>query len=135
MQKNKKSILKDNKISAQNISFSLSNIFPGKRKLALTEVRPVAHYDSERNRTEQIDGFKYTVVEMETLSSFCVRVNSTAPVITPEELEDSEERVFIEFPMDETLVKPYKVEYGIATVSILAPYAKLVNPEIEDEEE
>lgn len=128
----KKAIIKDNKISAKNIEFSLSNIFPGKRKFALTEVRPVPHYDKDHKRTEQIDGFKYTVIEMETLSSISVRVNSTTPVITPEELEESEERVFIEFPMDETFVKPYRLEYGTATVSIVAPFAKLVNPNMED---
>lgn len=130
----KKSILRDNKISAENIAFALSNIFPGKRKFVPTDVRPVFHYDKEHNRTEQIEAYKYTVTDLETLSSFTVRVNSTTPVITPEELEETEERVFIEFPMNDTIVKPFRLEYSVATVSIVAPYAKLVNPEIEDEE-
>lgn len=132
MKKNTKSILRDNKISAHNISFSLSNIFPEKRKLALIDVRPVFRYDENRKRTDIIEAYAYTVTDLETLSSFNVRVNSTTPVITPEELEESEERVFIEFPMDETTVKPFKIEYGTATVSIVAPFAKLVNPNMED---
>lgn len=124
----KKAILKDNKISAENIAFPLSNIYPDKREFAVTEVRPVFHYDKEHNRTEQIEAYKYTVTDMETLSSFSVRVNSTTPVITPEELEETEERVFIEFPMDATIVRPYKLEYGYASVSAIAPYATLVTP-------
>jgi len=131
----KRANLRDNKISAENIEFSLSNILPGRRKFAVMEVRPVFHYDKDHNRTEQIEAYRYTVTDMDTLSSFSVRVNSTTPVITPEELEETEERVFIEFPMDETIVKPYKLEYGTATVSIVAPYAKLVNPNIEDIED
>lgn len=127
-------ILKDNKILAQYISLVLANIFPGKRKFALTEVRPVPHYDKDRNRTEQIEAYKYTVTDLETLSSFTVRVNSTTPVITPEELEETEERVFIEFPLEETIVKPYKLEYGTATLSIVAPYAKLSSPTDSEED-
>ena len=121
----KKMVLKDNKMQAQNIAFALSNILQQTTKLALTGVRPSFHYDENRKRTEIVEGYHYTVTEMETLSSFTVRVNSTTPVITPEELENSGERVFVEFPLDETVVKPYKLEYGMATVSITAPYVKL----------
>lgn len=129
----KKAILKDNKISSENISFALSNIFPGNRKFAVTELTPVFHYDENRKRTDIIEAYKYTVTDMETLSSFSVRVNSTAPVIKPGELEDSEEHLFIAFPMDETIVKPFRLEYGIATVSIVAPYATLATPSDSEE--
>lgn len=128
------SVLRDNQISAQNISFTLSGILPETAKFALTGVRPVFHYDENRKRTDHIEAYIYTVTEMDTLSSFHVRVNSTTPVITPEELEEAEERVFIEFPTDETIVKPYKLEYGTATVSIVAPYAKL-SPLTDSEED
>lgn len=127
-------VLRDNQISAQNISFTLSGILPETAKFALTGVRPVFHYDENRKRTDLIEAYTYTVTEMDTLSSFHVRVNSTTPVITPEELEEAEERVFIEFPTDETIVKPYKLEYGTATVSIVAPYAKL-SPLTDSEED
>lgn len=129
----KRANLRDNKISAENIEFALSNILPGRRKLAVTEVRPVPHYDENHKRTDKIEGYRYTVTDMDTLSSFSVRVNSTAPVITPEELEETDERVFIEFPLEETIVKPYRIEYGIATISIIAPYATLVTPSVPEE--
>ena len=73
-----------------------------------------------------VEAYNYTVTDMDTLGSFNVHVTSTTPVITPEELEEAEERVFIEFPMNETIVKPYRIEFGTATVSIVAPYAQLV---------
>lgn len=129
-----KTTLKGNKLSAQDLWRPLSDFLSENSQLALTEVRPVFHYDKDKKQTEQIEAWKCTVTEMETLSSFSVRVNSTTPVITPEELEEAEERVFIEFPMEETIVKPYKLEYGTATVSIVAPYAKLSSPTDSEED-
>lgn len=98
----------------------------------MREVRPVFHYDENKNRTGIIEAYSYGVTNMDTLASFKVRVNSTIPVITPEELENSEEHVFIEFPMDETAITPYKLEYGIATVSIVSPYATIATFPDED---
>lgn len=129
----KKIVLKENKISAQNLILRLSDILRETTDLALTGVRPSYHYDENRKRTDLIEAYTYTVTDMDTLASFSVRVNSTTPVITPEELEETEGRVFIEFPMEETIVKPYKLEYGTATVSIVAPYAKLADQDIEED--
>lgn len=126
-------VLKDNKISAKNLTFSLSNLFKEMPKLALTDIRPCFHYDENRKRTDVIEAYSLTVTEMDTLSSFSVRVNSTTPVITPEELAEAEGRVYVEFPLDETIIRPYRLEYGTATVSIAAPYAKLANPGIEED--
>ncbi|MCI8496437.1 MAG: hypothetical protein HFI74_12330 [Lachnospiraceae bacterium] len=133
MPKNK-IFIKDNKISAKNLTLRLSNIFEKNPKLALTDVLPCFHYDENRKRTDLVEAFKYMVLDVETFSSFAVRVNSTSPVITPEELAQADSHVFIEFPLSETIVKPFQMEYGVATVSIVAPYAQLVNP-AEDKEE
>lgn len=129
-----RALLKDNKMSAKDLSCRLSDILGQTRNFALTSVRPVFHYDENRKRTDIIEGQVYSVTDLETLSAFNVRVNSTTPVITPEELEDAEERVFVEFPLEETFVRPYKLEYGVATVSITAPYAKLVTPSDSEED-
>lgn len=129
----KRAILKENKISTKDLACRLADIFGDTPKLALTDIRPCFHYDENRNRTDLVEAYNYTVTDMDTLGSFNVRVTSTTPVITTEELEEAEERVFIEFPMNETIVKPYRIEYGTATVSIVAPYAQLVNPDNEED--
>ena len=64
---------------------------------------------------------------MKTYSSFTVRVMGDSPVVSPEELEktDDGDLLIVELPLDKTIIKPYEIVYGKAKVSITIPYIKL----------
>ena len=46
-------------------------------------------------------------------------------MITQEALEATDTPIYLELPLDEVKVSPYKVEYGTAYLSITAPAVKL----------
>lgn len=75
--------------------------------------------------TEEIEGITYTLTDPRTFTQIRIKALSTTPVVTQEELDASETPIFIEIPLDETLVKVYKIEFGIMSLSITAPYVKL----------
>lgn len=117
-----------NKVPAPYLEGRLKDYVPENAEFAVTGVRTRYHYDEHKRKTDAVEAVVYDVLEMETLAALSIRVNTTIPVITQEKLMQSEGRVFILFPLEETVVRPYRLEYGTATVSIVAPYAKLVTP-------
>lgn len=128
--KNKANNLDNNKMPTQGIAFSLKDALgKDEQDFVLNAVRPRYHYDENRQRTNIVEAIVYTVTDPATFAKFNVRVDSTTPVITPAELAESDELIFIQFPLEETVVKPYKIEYGTASVSIVAPYATIVKEE------
>lgn len=128
-------VIFENKISASDLQFRLAEIFREKTlEFILTDVRNRYKYDENRNRTEVVEAVVYTVIELNSFSTFDVKVPATVPVITQEDLEQAEERVFVEIPLEETFVRPYKMEYGTATVSIVAPYITLASAAVEADE-
>lgn len=93
----------------------------------IKSVRVNKVFDKEANKVSDVnESVTYTVVETETFSSMKVKVTNPVPVITQDELDRSDSPVFITFPLDETKVRPYSIEYGKVKVSIVAPDAVLV---------
>ena len=96
---------------------------------AVTDVAYVYKTDAQGKRTDQVEGIRYRCTNTKDFTVFTLKTLSIKPVITPEELESSEDVVYISIPVNDVVIKPYKIEYGIATVSIIAPYVKLANNE------
>ena len=71
----------------------------------------------------------YVCTDLSTLSRLRIRVNSTTPVIEPEELENSDDILFIKVPINDTIVRVYDVSYGKAKLSIIAPFLSLLSDE------
>ena len=46
-------------------------------------------------------------------------------MISEKELENAEHPIFISIPLKDSIVKPYKIEYGKVKVSIQVPYVKI----------
>lgn len=120
-----KKILDNNKISTSDILISAQGIIP--KVAVLKDIKPSYVTDAQGKRTEQIDAFRLECANPKDFSNFILKVLSTKPVITSEELEAAEEAIYISIPVNEVSIKPYKIEYGIATVSIVAPYVQLVS--------
>lgn len=125
MKKNNKKRINDNICKADCFEMKLS-YFTDSSIFALNSVERRYLYDESRKKTDVVDAIAYIVTD-DRLNRYKIKVQSTVPVIEQQELEEAEEILYIEFPTDECVVKPYKIEFGRTYVSITAPYAKLVN--------
>lgn len=81
--------------------------------------------DANGKRTDNIDCIRYDCVDPNTFDTFTIKVLTSKPVISKEALDASDEPVCIEIPVEETIIRPYSIEYGKAKVSIIASYVKL----------
>lgn len=115
--------LDKNEMKSSLLEMSAKGIVP--ETAVLRNVRVSKAKDADGNFTGQTEAIRYDLVDPTTFASFTVKVEEDEPVITRDELEKSDEPVFVTIPVEETVVKPYEITYGIAKVSIVAPYIKL----------
>lgn len=120
-----KNIISNNKMSISDIQISAVGLIS--EIVAVTDVKPMYKSDADGKRTDTVEAIRYDCVNPNDYSTFTLKTLSIKPVITAEELEMSETPVFISIPVNDVVIKPYKIEYGIATVSIIAPYVKLAS--------
>lgn len=115
--------LDNNQMKVSELEISAQGIIP---ELAVVRnMRPSYVLDSEGKRTDKIEAVRYDCVNPENYSSFTIKVETTRPVITKELIEASDEPLYITIPVAEVVIKPYSIEYGVAKVSIVAPFVKL----------
>jgi len=93
-------------------------------QVVVRNVRFAHETDADGNRTDTIKAVLYDCVDPVNFATFTLKVNSNKAVITPEELEEADDVVYIEIPLESTVIKPYAIEYGKAKVSIIAPQVK-----------
>lgn len=122
-----KNIINNNKMSISDIQISAIGLIS--EIVAVRDVKPVFKTDSEGKRTDIVEAIRYDCVNPNDYSTFTLKTLSIKPVNTVEELEMSKTPVFISIPVKEVVIKPYKIEYGVATVSIIAPFVKLASNE------
>lgn len=119
-----RSIINNNKIATTDILISAEGILP--EIAVLKAVKPSYLLDAEGKRTDKVDYIRYECANPTDFSSFTLKVLSTIQIITAEELEDAREVVYVKIPLNEVIIKPYKIEYGTAFVSIIVPRIQLV---------
>lgn len=95
-------------------------------QVVVRNVRKAYQTDADGNKTDTIKAVLYDCVDPVNFTTFTLKVNGSKAVITSEELEESEDVVYIEIPVELTVIKPYSIEYGKAKVSIIAPNVKLL---------
>ena len=117
----------NNKCKISDITFPMSEITSTKL-YAVTSVTVSKEYVDEK-ATDKVLGINYVLVDPKTFTQIRVKTSATVPVVSQEQIEQSETPVLVEIPINETLVKPYKIEYGKVSLSIVAPYLKLVQVE------
>lgn len=92
----------------------------------LRDVKILYKTDTNGSRTDEVIGIKYECIDTETFSTFSVKVEGNVkPVITAQELELSTTPVYIEIPVEQTLIRPYDISFGNAKISIVAKNVKL----------
>lgn len=95
-------------------------------QLVLLDITYQYKTDEAGEKTKEVEYVKYKCIDTATYSSLMIKVKTNKPVISNADLEASEDAVYIRIPVDETLIKPYAIEYGKAKVSIIAPRVELV---------
>lgn len=115
--------LNDNKIKATELCISAVGYIPD--VAVLRDVKFSYIKDSDGKATNVIESSRYTCVDPVTFATFTLKVNGARVFISPEAVAEADEHMYIEIPVDETVIKPYAIEYGTAKVSIIAPYIKV----------
>lgn len=116
-------IVNDNKVKVADLNVSAVGLIP--QKAILRGVKVSYKQDAQGNPTETIEATRYDCVDPSNFSTFAVKVEGK-PIITAEELEAKDTPTMVEFPLEQVQVKPWKVEFGSATLSISAPSVKLI---------
>ncbi|MBQ9198690.1 MAG: hypothetical protein IJ141_00740 [Lachnospiraceae bacterium] len=119
-----RAIIKENIISTQ---YLITNAKGFLNPIAvLRDVKILYKTDTNGSRTDEVIGIKYECIDTETFSTFSVKVEGNVkPVITAQELELSTTPVYIEIPVEQTLIRPYDISFGNAKISIVAKNVKL----------
>lgn len=116
--------LNANAMKVSDLAVNAEGIIPD--TAVLRDVRVSKAKDSEGNFTEHIEAVRYDCIDPNTYALFTLKVDASSPVISKEDLDAAEEPVYITIPVEKIVIKPYEIAYGVAKVSIVAPYVKVL---------
>lgn len=116
-------VINENQIKSSEIKIPAEGLIP--EVAAVRAIRPVYATDASGNRSDTVIGIRYSCVDPDTFSTFTLKTETVKPVISPEELAESESPVFISIPVEEVEIHPYAIEYGTAKLSITVPFVRL----------
>lgn len=122
--------IEENKISTKALGIPFSE-FTTSTRFFLKGIKENFAYEDGK-RTDKFKSTTLTCVDVETFSTLKIKVE-TKFRLTQKDLDEATERIFVEIPTNETIVTPYKIEYGKATVTITAPTATISLVESEDD--
>ena len=125
-----KHTIEDNVVSTKALGVPLRT-FTTSTKFFLKGIKENFAYEDGK-RTNEFRSTTLICVDIETFSTLKIKV-PTKFQLNQKDLDEATERIFVEIPTDETIVMPYKIEYGKATVTITAPTATISLVESEDD--
>lgn len=125
-----KHTIEDNVVSTKALGVPLRT-FTTSTKFFLKGIKENFAYEDGK-RTNEFRSTTLICVDVETFSTLKIKVEKKFQ-LTQKDLDESTERIFVEIPTNETIVTPYKIEYGKATVTITAPTATISLVESEDD--
>ena len=111
--------INNNICAVSDLTMKGTDVFKNE-EVVLKDVR-LNHRYEDGKRLEVIESISYDCVDPVTFDTFVVKVPSSVPVIDPAQLENSDEPVFAVLPLDKVVVRPYKIEFGKASLSITSP--------------
>lgn len=115
--------MSDNKIKAKDLVLTGKEFFESE-DFVLRGVKVNFRYDGGK-KTDIIDSISYYCVDPLTFNSVTFKVNTTKPVIEQDTIDKATDSIYINVPINEAIIKIYKLEFGIMSVSITVPYVKL----------
>lgn len=113
--------INDNKISTNGFKI------PAEGNISETLVlKSVSNLLEKNGDNYKSVGAKYICNDPATYSQLTIKVPGSEPIITDKELNELEDACFIRIPLEETVIIPYKIEFGKIYVSITCPSIELV---------
>ena len=96
--------------------------------LELVDVKEIyENYDEKTHKpVGEVVSITYTVFSPDLRGRLNIKVDNAVPVIAAEELRECKDDVYIQVPLTETFVRPYKVEFNKVSVTVKAPTVHLV---------
>lgn len=115
--------INNNLISVGELKIPAIGLIPP--KAILRDVSLINKSDADGKRTNEVEAVRYDLIDPITFSTFSLKVAGTHPVISKLDLDKSENPIYLEIPLEEVNIKPYRIDFGKATLSITAPTVKL----------
>jgi len=116
--------MSDNKIKAKDLVLTGKDFFESE-DFVLRGVKANFRYDGGK-KTDVIDSISYYCVDPLTFNSVTFKVNTTKPVIEQDTIDRATEAIYINVPINEAIIKIYKIEFGFMSVSVNIPRVKLL---------
>ena len=114
----------NNKCKIADLAFPMSQITET-NVFVVTKVAVQKKY-VDGKPTDEVEGVSYVLTDTKTYTQIRIKSLETVPVITQEELNASETPVFVEIPIEKVLIKPYRIEFGVVSISLVSPYVTLL---------
>lgn len=105
-----------------NLTIPLDIVLNG-ANMILTAVMPYYTY-VDGKKTENIEGYRYYVVEDKTFEKLSVKIPSVVPAISKEEIENAKNHIRVTF--DNAIAKPYRTQSGEYELSVTATAVSVV---------
>lgn len=118
-----KILINKNQIEPKLLEFPLSN-FTENAEFVVTAVKDNYAYENEK-KTDKWLSTTISCVDTVTFATLDVKVSQHIN-LSQTEIDNSESAIYVEIPLDETIVRPYEIKFGKAKVSIVAPSVKIV---------
>lgn len=115
--------MSDNKIKAKDLALTGGNFFENE-DFVLRGSKVNFRYEAGK-KTEIVDSISYSCVDPLTFNSVTFKVDTTKAIIEQSVIDKATESIHITVPINEAVIKIYKMEFGIMSVSITVPYVKL----------
>lgn len=119
-----------NKCKISDITLSMSQVTDSD-VFAVTGVSIIKKY-VDGKPTDDVDGIRYLLTDTKTLTQISVKTLEKKPAITQDEIDNAGCLMYVKLPIEETLIKPYKMEFGKVSVSIIAPSVEVVSDIVVD---
>lgn len=119
--------INDNVVKVQNSPFStpLSVFLPTETTFRILEARLVFQY-VDGKRTDVCEGSRYRLADLSTGQQLVVRVPDKILIVDQAVLDNLDTPVYAKIDIDSTIVSPYEIKYGVASVTIKAPGIELI---------
>lgn len=110
--------LDNNKISIKDIILSLPDGILS-NELVLKNVRVSYVRDDSNKLTDTVEVIRYDLVDIKNhFAVVTIKSDNKKPLITQEELEAAQDPIYVNLDLNKLEVKPYKIEYGQAYLSL-----------------
>ena len=120
-----KTQLDNNSIKSEFFTMTLDKFYREDCDFVLKGYKVVHIYENGK-KTDTVSHILYHLVDTISFQQIYIKVPHSTPIITQSDLDNADMPVFVSIPTKDTVVKPYKIEFGHVKVSITSPSISIV---------